>query len=156
MTGLKIAGMVLGGGVASSVLLLQQTAVASGDQVIEIAKLIIPALGAYLLSRMQANKAQKAAQDTIEMRTREQLAQERAGVFDEYRALNLQSKDIVDKAYQKAAEEAAARRIAEAKIMTLESELAELKRQHGEAIEELDELRRRARQRARAKEHGDV
>lgn len=147
MTSLKAVS--IGGGLVSTVFLLQQAAVTSGDQIIEIAKLVIPALGAYLLSRMQANKAQKAAQDTIEMRTREQLAQERAGVFDEYRALNLQSKDIVDKAYQKAAEEAAARRIAEAKVTTLESELAELRRQHGESVEELDELRRRARQRSR-------
>lgn len=129
----------------STVLILQMNPmqVASVDlsPFIEITKLVIPALGAYFLSRMQAKKEQRIAQGSMEERTREQLAKQQEGVFAEYRSISLQSRDVVAESYRIAAEEKAARRIAEARADTLEAELLELKRKYNRAIDDLDELR---------------
>lgn len=120
-----------------------------GTQVLDILKIVVPALLAYLASRMQARKEQHAAQGSMEQRTREQLAKQQEGVFEEYRTISLQAREVVAESYREAAEAKAACRLAEVKNDTLEGELAELRRKYDKAVEELEELRERVSRRAR-------
>lgn len=124
------------------------------DAIVEILKIAVPALLAYLVSRVQARKDQRLAQGSIEERTRAQLADQQEGIITEYRAvisshqsMTDQARKVVMEAYQEAAEDKAARRLAEAKAQTLETELAALQRKYDNAMRELDELRQPKRRR---------
>lgn len=126
----------------------------SSNQFIELAKIIIPALLAYLLSRMQAQREQKKAEIVIAQKTQDQLDAKEGRLNVAWEGLTVQVRDLLTKAYETADRESEARRLAEAaateartRAFTLETEKATLQRQLSEALEELEELRRKVRRR---------
>lgn len=112
---------------------------------LDVLKIVIPALLAYLASRMQAKREQRTAQATIEEATRQQIAQKEDRLTASWESMTTQARELLSRAYADAAEATAARRAAEGKLSTLEQELASLQRRYDEAVEELDELRKRPR-----------
>lgn len=102
-----------------------QTVPANFDGIIEIAKIAVPAILAYLASRMQAKKEQRTA--AIQREDRINVSWE---------SMTVQVRELL-------AQEVAARRVVEARVFTLEQELTRLRQQYDEANEELEKLRLR-------------
>ena len=133
----------------------QAAPVAESELVRILERFVLPfatGLGAFYLSRLQARKEQRLGQASIEATTRAEISAERGKLSQQWEGTTERMSALLDSAYRRL--EIAVTEAASAKLKSerLEQELAEVRRLHKDAVDELERLKRQQARRARPRD----